>query len=133
MLKALLFFVLYLTLTRDAAAQFIGLDSSKDNRGIKVQDFGDPAKTLGAVIQNIITLLFTVGALGFVIMFVWGAVEWILSGGDKEKIAHGRKRITTAIAGIAVLSLTYVVMLIVGQVFGIGALQTGQFTIPKLL
>lgn len=66
-------------------------------------------------------------------MFVWGAVDWILSGGDKEKIASARKRITTAIIGLVLLSLTFVVMVVVGQILGIGSLFSGYFEIKGLL
>jgi len=120
-------------LTNPALAADIGLPkTSQQDRGIKVPDVQDPVEVFGAVFTNIIVLLFTVGAIGFVIMFLWGAVDWILSGGDKEKIAGARKRITTAIAGLVLLSLTFVVMLVVGQILGLKPLYDFKFPIPRL-
>ncbi len=110
----------------------IGLDPNRPNRGI-FPNFGDPAQTLGSIIQNVITLFFTIGALGFIIMFLWGAVSWILSGGDKEAIAGARKRITTAIIGLVLLSLTFVISLVIGQILGIGSLMNRTFTVPRLI
>src|SRR5690606_12682296 len=105
----LLFILLYLFFTDKTYAQ-IGLDPTKQgNRGIKVTNVNNPEEAFTNVIRNTIVLLFTVGALAFIIMFVWGAVDWILSGGDKEKIAGARKRIVTAIIGLVLLALTFVV------------------------
>lgn len=74
------------------------------------------------VVTNIISIFFTVGGLGVVIYFVWGAVDWILSGGDKEKISNARKKMTNAIIGLVLLSLSYVIINIVGQVVGFNPL-----------
>jgi hypothetical protein len=67
------------------------------------------------------------------IMIIWGAVDWIFSGGDKEKIAGARKRITQSIIGLVLLSSAFVIMLVLGQILGIGSLYSGQFTIKGLL
>lgn len=110
----------------------IGLNlKNQGDRGIKITDT-NPVPLLGTIFQNVIMLFFTIGAIGFVIMFVWGAVDWILSGGDKEKIAGARKRIVTAITGLVLLSLTFVIIVVLGQILGIGPLYTGNFSIPKL-
>lgn len=123
---------LFLLLANPAYAQ-IGLELSKQgDRGVKVSSVQNTDTIFGLAFQNILFLLFTVGGLGFVVIFVWGAVSWILSGGDKEKIAGARKRITTAIIGLALLSLTFTVMQVVGQVLDIKSLQTGTFDIPRL-
>jgi hypothetical protein len=65
-------------------------------------------------------------------MILWGAVDWILSGGDKEKVSNARKRITQAIIGLVILSLVFVIMAIAGQITGINALQSGAFKIPGI-
>ena len=87
---------------------------------------------VGDILRNITILFFTVGSIGFIIMILWGAVDWILSGGDKEKIAGARKRITTAIVGLVILSLSFVIMLVAGQILGFNALKGGVFKIPGL-
>src|SRR4030095_4225570 len=87
-----------LFLSETIFAQQIGLPKQPEGRGVQVtQSAGD---SLGTLIKNVITILFSVGGIGFTIMILWGSVDWILSGGDKEKIAGARKRITTAIVGL---------------------------------
>lgn len=77
---------------------------------------------VGTIVKNVVTLLFTVGGIGTVIYFIWGAVDWILSGGDKEKISNARKKMTHALIGLALLSLSFVIIRTVGQVTGFNPL-----------
>jgi len=100
--------------------------------GVDISNGTKATGNIGLILKNVIILFFTVGGLGFTIMIFWGAVDWILSGGDKEKIAGARKRITTAITGLVVLSLSFLIMVIAGQVLSIDALQFGDFKIPGL-
>lgn len=105
--------------------------------GLEALTGGSKENLIGNIFKNVIVLFFTVGAIGFTIMIVWGAVDWILSGGDKEKIAGARKRITTAIAGLVILSLSFVIIAIAGQLLNIDALKIGgkdggKFQIPGL-
>lgn len=74
---------------------------------------------VGTIVKNIIALFFTVAAVAFVVMILWGATEWIFSGGDKEKLAAARKRIVTAVIGLVIMALAFVIIDIVGQVTGI--------------
>jgi len=120
-----------LLLTKTAyAANEIGLDPKKQPGGVKISN--NPGGDLAKVFKNSINILFAVGAMAFTIMIIWGAVDWILSGGDKEKIASGRRRITNAIIGLVILSLSFTIMVVVGQVLSINALQFGDFKIPGL-
>jgi len=55
-------------------------------------------------------------------MLILGSVEYIMSGGEKEKAGNASKRITTALVGIAILFSTFVVISIVQIVFGVNIL-----------
>lgn len=124
-----LFFLIILT-PRNVFAQ-IGLPKQPDGRGVK---FGgdDAVSNLGTIITNTITIFFAIGGIGFTIMILWGAVDWILSGGDKEKVAGARKRITTAITGLVLLSLAFVIIFVLGQILNLKFLYSGEFEIKGL-
>lgn len=126
-----LFIAISLFFSETVLAQQIGLPPQPEGRGLKIM--GQAGTELGTLISNVIILLFSVGGIGFTIMILWGAVDWILSGGDKEKLAGARKRITTAIIGLVLLSLTFVIMFVLGQILGIAAFNTGEFKVPGLL
>src|SRR3989344_4236751 len=70
---------------------------------------GNPSTTdfLNIFIPNAIGLLFVVGIVGFMFMMLWGAVQWIFSGGDKGAIEGARGRITNALVGLILLLSTF--------------------------
>lgn len=74
------------------------------------------------IVLNVISLFFLVGGIGTVVYFIWGAVDWILSGGDKEKIAGARKKMTHALVGLALLSLSFVIINWIGLIVGFNPL-----------
>ena len=49
------------------------------------------------------------GAAGIfaMIFFVWGGFDWIISQGDEEKIAVGKKKMIWATLGIVAIMLSY--------------------------
>lgn len=97
---------------------------------IQPPGLGIPADTSGSspeglvetIVVNVLNLFFTVGGVGVVIYFVWGAVDWILSGGDKEKVASARKKMTNSLIGLVLLSLSFVLINIIGQIVGFNPL-----------
>lgn len=83
---------------------------------------------IGRFITNIIQLSFIVGVLAVLFMLIWGAFEWITSGGDKDAIGKARGRIINALIGMAVLAVAFALFKIAGQFLGF---ETTNFTVPK--
>ena len=98
------------------------------NGGVIVNRTQASGPQIQVILKNVITLFFSVAAVGFTIYLMWGALEWILSGGDKEKVASARKKITHAMIGLLILSLTFVIMIVIGQILSINLFS---LEIPK--
>lgn len=101
----------------------IGKQLPNKNFGVAAPETGG---MIGTILKNVLIIFFTVGGIGTVIYFVWGAVDWILSGGDKEKVAGARKKMTTAIIGLVLLALSFFIIQVVGEIVGfnpLGAIQ----------
>ncbi len=62
---------------------------------------------LGNFITNFIQLAFALALLLVLVMLIWGAFEWISSGGDKEAVGKARGRIINALIGLAVLAIAF--------------------------
>lgn len=82
-----------------------------------------PANVRGAaginlILNNLVIIFFSAAALAFVIMFLWGAVQMILSAGDKEAIAKARSKITWAIIGVVLMGLSYFIFEVIQDVTG---------------
>ena len=73
---------------------------------------------INIILGNIIFLLFSAAALAFVIMFLWGAIQMILSAGDKEAVAKARGKITWAIIGIFLMGLSFFIFEVLQDLTG---------------
>lgn len=98
----------------------------KQQKGQGVATAMSAESTVQIIIANVISLFFTIGGIGVVIYFVWGAVDWILSGGDKEKVANARKKMTNAIIGLVLLALSFMIIRVVGSIVGFNPLGNLQ-------
>ena len=83
--------------------------------------------TLGNAISNFMTIAFAVALLLVLVMLIWGAFEWITSGGDKEAVGKARGKILNALIGIAVLAIAFALARVAGQFTG---LDINNLTIP---
>jgi hypothetical protein len=77
------------------------------------------AEGMSIVINNGITLLYQAAIILFVFMILISALQWITSGGEKEKIASAKGRLTSAIIGLVILGLAWVIVSVLGTITGI--------------
>lgn len=91
----------------------------------------DPRITsLQQIIANVLRLVFIIATVAVLIYLIWGAFQWITSGGDKEAVGNARKRITAALVGLAILALAFLIVFVVGQIVNINILNIRE--IPAL-
>jgi hypothetical protein len=83
-----------------------------------IRDLGFGSAGISNVLSNVIQIIYVVAAIVFVFMVVISAFQWIISGGDKEKISQARSRLTNAIIGIFLLAVAFVIIRVVGQITG---------------
>lgn len=124
--------IIFLSLSSISYAQLgpnpAGKNANTINIGNQVQNgqFGVPAPAgssiIGTLVKNVISLFFVFGGIATLLYFVWGAFDWIVSGGDKEKVAGARKKMTNAIIGLVLLALSYFIVGLVGEVVGFNPL-----------
>lgn len=81
-------------------------------------------------LQGIISFLLI---LALIIAFFWlvlGGIKWIISGGDKNNVTAAREQVTQAIIGLVIVLVAWLILNIVGSMFGIQSVT--NFTLPKL-
>lgn len=70
----------------------------------------EPLTAAGSFLSLGIYLFIVVAGITVLIFLLWGALDWIASSGDKEKLAKAQHKITNAVIGIiivvAVLSIS---------------------------
>jgi len=95
----------------------------------------DPATALGTLFKTGINLFIIIAGIALIIYLLWGAFDWINSGGEKEKITKAQAKITNAVIGmILVFVMLSVWGLITGNILGIikNTAEGWQFSLPTL-
>lgn len=71
---------------------------------------------LGEFISGLYQVIFYVSLALALYWLTWGIFEYIFAGGDKEKLASGRKKITWVIVGLMFILLAFLIAQFAGQV-----------------
>jgi len=80
--------------------------------------FGD-IKSLSQGIGFLIPVGFSIAGTAVVIYFIWGALDLLLSGGDKTKVQDARSKITHAIIGFVLLIFMFIIFQYLPEFLGI--------------
>ena len=75
------------------------------------------------LLPRLIGLSFVIGIVIFLFFMVLGAIQWIISGGDKAALEGAKGKITNAIIGIVILFSIFAILKIVEDFFGIDILS----------
>ena len=96
---------------------------------------GDPKQSLGKLISTGIMAFVLVASMAVLAYMMWGAFDWITSGGDKARVEKAQLKITHAIIGILVLIAAFTIFQVVG-VNMLGIIKPGTngyiFSIPSI-
>lgn len=76
-------------------------------------------RSFGVGLGYLVGPAFTLAGILLIIYFLWGAFDFITSGGDKEKVASARAKITHVIIGFMLLILMFLVLQFIPQFFGL--------------
>ncbi len=89
---------------------------------------------LGKLITVSIQLFLAVTAFTFLFFLLWGGFDWIMSGGEREKIEMAQQKITNALLGLFIVVASFTIFVyITGNLFGIIKFRNGiQFNLPTL-
>lgn len=88
--------------------------------GSQVSDRVAINSDLGTFISRVFSAIIIVAALATFIYMVYGGIQWVTSGGEKDKVKEAREKITHAIIGLAVVASAWAVFKLVDYFFGIG-------------
>jgi len=82
---------------------------------------GSPTQVVLGIVKRVVNWLLTLSGTLFLIMFIWGGVQYMIAGGDEGKVKQGRQTLINAIIGTAIVLFSYVIL---DYIFGsfIGAL-----------
>lgn len=91
---------------------------------------------LGSFISSLVGLLLVGATIFTLFQFLQGAMEWIMSGGDKGNIEKAQNHMTNAVLGLVITFAGWAFYILVLNFLGISPVGSGpnlQFKIPTLL
>lgn len=85
---------------------------------------GDPgANVVTLIFTNVFSIMTIVAGLLFIIYFLTGALSWITSSGNQEKLQKARDKMTNAVIGLIAVVAAYGIAFIIGKILGITILN----------
>lgn len=97
--------------------------------------YGDPVAGLGQLFATLLNIFMIFAGVSALVYMLWGALNWIYSQGDKEKIGKAQNQITNALLGLLFIVVGFTLFsLITGNVLGIIKRTPAgwQFNIPTI-
>lgn len=96
-----------------------------NNQKYGIPAVGNENASPGNLTTNALRIMYAFAGMAVLFFIVWGAFDFITSGGDKEKIAGARRKIVNALIGLALLALAAFIVSLFGQVIGIDPTKMG--------
>lgn len=76
------------------------------------------AQFLQGLVQVFVSIGLAAGGIFFFFQFITGGINWINSGGDKQKLEAARERLMNAIIGLIILLSIFAIITFIQQVLG---------------
>lgn len=90
-----------------------------------LDQLGNPwagVQSVGIIIAGLINLALVVAVIVFFFFLLFGGIQWITSGGDKESLNKAKGKITAAIIGIVLVFSAWAILNLVKYFFRLGEL-----------
>lgn len=84
------------------------------------------AAKFGALLGNIINLIFIIAIIAALFYLIYGGIKWLTSEGDKSSVEAARQHIIAAIVGLIIVFMSYFILNVVVTFFtgtGLGNIQ----------
>jgi len=115
-------------------------DLTPGNKSYGQSITGGPSGTFGPLpaditkaISNVISFLTVIAGLAFIVYFIIGAINWITSGGDPNKVKTAQLMITQALIGLTIVIIAYPTIIVVSQLLGIDSSLTNPLNLFNYL
>lgn len=83
----------------------------------------DKPDILSKIINTGLQLFVAIGVILAIVFLIIGAISWIASGGEKEKLERARKTVVFSIVGLIVIILSFLIINVIGTLLGSRVLQ----------
>jgi len=82
-----------------------------------------PQSRFALLISSVITVFTIFAGLAFLLWFIVGALSWTTSGGNPEQLTKAKNQMSTAVAGLFLIVISYSIISILGKITGLNILN----------
>lgn len=75
---------------------------------------------IGDVINRALLVIVPLAGVILFLVLIWGGYDFLLSGGNEERVKKGKAKITAGVVGFLLLILSYLMVKLISQIFGLG-------------
>jgi len=87
-----------------------------------IEGIGSGESFIASAVPAFVTFGLVIGSIVFLFILLTGAIGWMTSGGDKQKVESSRGRITSALTGLVLLLVTFSIAGLIETFFGVDIL-----------
>ncbi len=84
---------------------------------------------IGEVLTRIISALLLFAGATTILIFIWGCIKFITASGDPKGLEQAKNTIVYALIGLVIILLSFVIVKFFGNLLGVPALSTLQFSL----
>jgi hypothetical protein len=84
---------------------------------------GVATNPLASLIARLWQTAVILGSLALIIFLIWGAIDWLISEGNPDKLKNAQNKILHSLFGLGLLAATYAIVWFLKQVFGFDLLN----------
>lgn len=105
-------------------ASTLNIRQHAEDQGLPTAQAGVSAgEKFAQILGSILSAVMIFSAIMLLLYLVWGAIDWIVSAGDKGKVEAARNKITTSVIGMFVLASVIAMFMLVQYVLNISVLN----------
>lgn len=85
-----------------------------------------PLTELEGIFKNVISFAIGFAGIAFFIMLLVGGFQYLTAGGNAQQAESARKTLTWAIAGLAFITLSYLILRFIATITGVTGILNFQ-------
>jgi hypothetical protein len=74
---------------------------------------------LGTVFSNVVSYALGFAGIVLFVLLIVGGFKFITSGGDPKAVESARKTITSAITGLVIILVSYLILVLISNITGV--------------
>lgn len=94
-----------------------GLDVTANKTGHTQQKYFNSADSLNSGIGQIISIILSLLGVIFLILLIFGGIQWMIAGGNDEQVKKAKNIIIRSIIGLIIVLLAYIISIFIITAF----------------